>query len=68
MGKKIGRFSKIIDSKLSTTTLKEPILSSSASHTSSASNSTQISISYRLDNKRITPNQNKNNTSNTDDN
>ena len=54
-------------SKLSTPTLRKPILSSSASHTSSASNSTRTSISSQLDNKYITTNQNKNNISNTDD-
>ena len=42
-------------------------LSSSATHTSSASNLTQTSISSHLDNKDSTTNQNKNNTSNTDD-
>ena len=36
-------------SKLSTSTLKKPVLSSSAAHTSFASNSTQISISSQLD-------------------
>ena len=53
--------------KLLTSTLKKPVLSSSDAHTSSASNLTQTSISSQLDNKDITTNQNKNNTSNTDD-
>ena len=66
MGKEIGRFYKHNRSKLFTPTLKKYVLSSSDSHTSSASYSTQTSISYRLDNKHITTNQNKNNTSNTD--
>ena len=67
MGKEIGRFPKIIDSKISTSTLKKPVLSSSAAHTSSTINSTQTSISSQLDNKDLTTNQNKNNTSNIDD-
>ena len=60
-------FFKNNQSKLSTSTVKKPILSSSADHTSFASNSTQTSISSQLDNKDITTNQNKNNTSNIDD-
>ena len=67
MGKEIGHFSKIIDLKLSTSTLKKPVLSSSAAHTSFASNSTRATISSKLDNKDITTNKNKNNTLNTDD-
>ena len=50
-----------------TPTLKKPVLSSSAAHTLYANNLTGTSISYQLDNKDITTNQNKNNTSNTDD-
>ena len=57
----------IIRSKISTPTLKNPVLLFSASHTSSASNLTRTYISSQLDNKEITTNQNKNNTSNTDD-
>ena len=53
--------------KLSTPTLKKPVLSSSASHTSSASNSKRTSISSRLDNKHIITNQNEKNISNTYD-
>ena len=67
MGKDIGRFYKHNWSKLSTPTLKKPVLLSSSSHTSSASNSTRKYIPSRLDNKHITTNQNKNNISNTDD-
>ena len=67
MGKEIGCFTKIIDSKISTPTLKKLVLSSSASHASAESNLTQKSISYQLNNKEITKNQNKNNTSNIDD-
>ena len=67
MGKEIGRLYKNNQSKLSTPTLTKPGLSSSAAHISSASNLTRTSISSQLDNKDITTNQNKNNTSNTDD-
>ena len=67
MDKEISIFYKNNQSELSTPTMKKPVLSSSASHTSSASNSTRTSISSRLDNKHITTNQNKNNISNTDD-
>ena len=67
MGKEIVCFYKHHWPKLSTPTLKKPILSSSVSHTSSASNSTWTSISSILDNKWINTNQNKNNISNTDD-
>ena len=47
-----------------TSTFKKHVLSSSAAHTSSASNLTRTSISSKLDNKNISTNQNKNNTSN----
>ena len=67
MGKEIGRFLKYNSSKISTPTLKKPILSYSDAHISPASNSTRTSISSQLDNKVITTNQNKNNTSNIDD-
>ena len=67
MGKEIGRYFKYNRSKTSNKTLKKPVLSSSAAHTSSASNSTGTSISSQIDNKDIFTNQNKNNTSNTDD-
>ena len=67
MGKEIGRLYKHNRSKTLTPTLKKPVLSSSASHTLSASNSTQISISFQLDNKDTTKNKNNNNNSNTDD-
>ena len=67
MGKEIGRSFKYNRSKISTPTLKKPVLSSSAAHTSSASNFTGTSISSQLDNKYIFTNQNKNNTSNIDD-
>ena len=66
MGKEIGSSFKYNISEISTPTLKKPVLSPLAAHTSSASNSTQTFISSQLDNKDITTNQNKNNTSNTD--
>ena len=46
---------------------KKSVLSYSASHKYSASNSTRPSILLRLDHKHITANQNKNNISNIDD-
>ena len=61
----MGSLYKPNQSKLSTPTLKKPVLSSSESHTSSASNSTRIYILSRLNNKHITTNKNKNNISNT---
>ena len=67
MGKEIGRSFKYNRSKILTSTLKEPVLLYSAADTSSGSNLTQTSISSQLDNKYITTNQNKNNTSNTGD-
>ena len=45
--------------KISTTTLKKNIWSYSDSHTSSANNLSQTSISSRLDNKEISTNQHK---------
>ena len=67
MGKEIGRCLKYNLSKISTPTLKKPVLSSSDAHTSSASNLTQTFISSHLDNKDSTKFQNKNNTSSKDD-
>ena len=67
MGKEISCIYKNNWSKLSTPKLKKADLSSSDSHTSSASHSKRTSISPILDNKNIITNQNKNNTSNTDD-
>ena len=67
MDKEIGRSFKYNLSKISIPTLKKPVLSSSAAHASSASNSTGKSIFSQLDNKGITTNQNKNKNSNTDD-
>ena len=67
MVKDIGRLYKYNRPKQSTPTFNKPVLSSLAAHASSKSNSTGTSISYQLDNKDMTKNQNKNNTSNTDD-
>ena len=67
MGKDIGRLLKHIWSKLPTTTLKKPVLSSSDAHASSVSNSTGSFISSRLDNKVITKNLNSNSNSNAND-
>ena len=64
MVKDIGRLYKYNQPKQSTPTFKKPVLYSSASHASSASNLTGTSISSKLDNKDITTNQNKSNTSN----
>ena len=65
MGKEIGRSYKYNQSKISTPKLKKPVLSSSAAHTSFASNLTGTSISSKLYNKEDFTNQNKNNTSDT---
>ena len=67
MGKEIGRSYKYNQSKISSPTLNKPVLSSSASHTSSAKNSTGKSISSQLDIKEMFTNKKKSNTSNTDD-
>ena len=67
MGKDIGHFNKNNRSELSTPTLEKPVLSSSSPHTSSARNSTQTYISFRLDDKHIITNQNKKNISNVDE-
>ena len=67
MVREIGSFYKNNQLKLSNPNLKKPVLSTLDSKTSSASNSTQTSISSRLDNKHITIKQNKNKISNTDE-
>ena len=64
MGKEIGRSFKYNRSKISTPTLKEPVLSSSAAHISSASNLTRNFISYQLEDEYSTAIQNKKDTSN----
>ena len=63
MGKDIGRLYKNNQSKVSTTTFKKPVLSYSSAHASSASNLTGPSISSQNDNRDITIDQNRNNTS-----
>ena len=67
MCKEIGRFCKYNRSKISTPTLQEPVVSYLDAHTSSESNSIPTSILSERDNNDITTNQNKNNTSDTDD-
>ena len=67
MGKEIGRSFKFYRSKISTPTLKKPILSSSAAHTSYTSNLTRTIISSQHDNKESNTIQNTTDTSNTDD-
>ena len=67
MGKEIGRSFKYNQSKISTPTLKKPVLSYSDAHTSSASKLTQTLISSHLNNKDSTEIQNNNNNSNTYD-
>ena len=62
MVKDIGRLYKYNRQNKSTPTFNKPVLSYSAAHASSASNSTGTSIPSQLDNKDITKNQNKNNT------
>ena len=67
MEKEIGRYFKYNRSKISTPTLKKPVLSSSANHTSYASNLTPTIISYQLENEDSTAIQNTSDISNTDD-
>ena len=67
MGKEIGHSLKFIRSKISTPTLRKPVLSSSAAHTSYTSNLTRTFISSQLENEDSTEIQNKKETSNTDD-
>ena len=67
MGKEIGRSYKYYRSKISTPTLKKPVLSSSANHTSYTNNSTPTIISYQLQHKDSTSIQNTSGISNTYD-
>ena len=67
MGKEIGRSFKYNRSKISTPTLKKPVLSSSENHTSYTTNLTQTIISYQLENKDSTEIQNTSDISNTYD-
>ena len=67
MGKEIGCAYKYYRSKISTPTLKKPVLSSSANHTSYTTNLTPTIMSYQLEHKDSTSIQNTVNISNTDD-
>ena len=67
MVKDIGHILKYNQPKLSTLTFKKSVLSSLAAYALSANNLTGTSIFSQLDNKCITKNHNKNNTSNADD-
>ena len=67
MGKDIGRSYKYNWSKISTPTLKKPVLSSSANHTSCITISNPPIASHPRQHKGGTSNQDKVNISNTDD-
>ena len=67
MGKEIGRSYKYYRSKISTPTLKKPVLSSSANHTSYTTNLTPTIMSHQLQHKDSTSLQNTVDISNTDD-
>ena len=67
MGKEIGRSYKYYRSKISNPTLKKPVLSSSANHTSYTTNSTPTIMSNQLQHKDSNSIQNKVNISNTYD-
>ena len=58
MGKEIGRSYKYYRSKISTPTLKKPVLLSSENHTSYTTNSTQTIMSYQIQHKDSTSIQN----------
>ena len=67
MGKEIGCSFKYHQSKISTPTLKKPVLSSSENHTSYTSNLTQTIISSQLENEDSTAIQNTADISTIDD-
>ena len=67
MGKEIGRSYKYNRSKISISTLKKPVLSSSENHTSYTTNSTPTIMSHQLQHKDSTSIQNTVNISNTYD-
>ena len=67
MGKEIGISYKYYRSKLSTTTLKKPVLSFSANHTSYITNLTPTIMSHQLQHKDSISIQNTVDVSNTDD-
>ena len=54
MGKEIGRSYKYNRSKISSPTLKKPVLSYSAHHTSYTTTSTRTIISYQLEHRDST--------------
>ena len=58
MGKEIGRSYKYYRSKISTPTVKKPVLSSLANHTSYTTNSTPTIMSHQLQYKDSTAIQN----------
>ena len=67
MGKDIGCSYKYIRSKISTPTLKKPVLSSSAAHASYATSLSQTFTSSQLENEDIITIQNTSEILNTDD-
>ena len=67
MGQKNGRSYKYYQSKISTPTLKKPVLSSSVNHASYTTNSTPTIMSRQLQHKDSTSIQNTVDISNTDD-
>ena len=67
MGKEIGRSYKYYRSKISTPTLKKPVLSSSENHASYTTNSTPNIMPHQLQHKDGTSIQNMVDISNTDD-
>ena len=67
MGKDIGHYYKYNQSKIPTPTLKKPVLSFSANHTSYTTSLSQTIISYQLENKDSTAIQNTSEILNTDD-
>ena len=67
MGKDIGRSYKYNRSKISTPTLKKPVLSSSANYISYTTSLSQTIISSQLENKDSTAIQNTSEILNTDD-
>ena len=66
MGKDIGRSYKYNRSEISTPTLKKPVLSYSANHTSYTTNLTRTIISSKLENEDSTAIKNTSDISNTD--
>ena len=66
MGKEIGCSYKYYRSKISTPTLKKPVLSSSANHTSYKTNLTPTIMSHQPQHKNSTSIKNTVNASNTD--